>query len=121
MVVGLASAAGSGCVAMPRAQCGPGGDHRVRPVGDRASDPVCVLVGELVTAQAEIDYLMGLLGDYLDDDLPTLQEHDIRFQVIGQIDRLPDSVRSRALRNVRLTAGIPGSGDVLGTQLRRSR
>jgi len=55
--------------------------------------------------QREIDYLMDLLADFLDAELATLQENDIRFQVIGQFHRLPERVRAKAQRNIAATVG----------------
>ena len=40
----------------------------------------------------EIDELMILLEEYLQKELLTLMENGIRFQTIGHIDRLPQSV-----------------------------
>jgi undecaprenyl diphosphate synthase len=41
----------------------------------------------------EIDFLMGLLGDFLRGELPTLQENGVRLEAIGRLERLPVEVR----------------------------
>ncbi|BCA79855.1 isoprenyl transferase [Desulfuromonas sp. AOP6] len=42
---------------------------------------------------AEIDALMSLLARYLANDLPKMLGEGIRFNVIGEIERLPDDVQ----------------------------
>ena len=41
----------------------------------------------------EVNTLMSLLREYLRQELKTLQEHDIAFNVIGRIEELPEPVR----------------------------
>lgn len=41
----------------------------------------------------EVDALMGLLGRFLQKELPSLQERRIRLNAIGEIDRLPQEIR----------------------------
>jgi len=43
--------------------------------------------------QTEVSGLMFLLRRFLETERPTLLENDIRLNVIGQIDRLPEAVR----------------------------
>lgn len=43
----------------------------------------------------EVEGLMGLLVDYLDSERKTILDNDIRFQAIGELDRLPADVRGR--------------------------
>ena len=43
--------------------------------------------------QTEVSGLMFLLRRFLETERPTLVENDIRLNVIGQIDRLPEAVR----------------------------
>jgi len=52
----------------------------------------------------EVSFLMHLLGDYLDQELPTLQENGVRLEAIGRLERLPESAREKLDRNLRLTA-----------------
>lgn len=53
----------------------------------------------------EVEGLMRLLADYLDGELPTLMEHDVRLTVIGQPERLPERVQERLRRVMAATAG----------------
>jgi undecaprenyl diphosphate synthase len=43
--------------------------------------------------QAEVDFLMQLLREYLKREMPTLQKNNIRFLVIGRPGDLPESVQ----------------------------
>jgi len=42
--------------------------------------------------QDEVNELMALLEGYLQKEMPTLMEHRIRFNTIGRIHRLPESI-----------------------------
>jgi undecaprenyl diphosphate synthase len=53
----------------------------------------------------EVKALMGLLGRYLESELDTMCSRQIRFQVIGEIDRLPEAVGEVLQRTVVQTAG----------------
>jgi undecaprenyl diphosphate synthase len=44
--------------------------------------------------QAEIDVLMGLLERFLRHELGTLQDNGVRLEAIGNLERLPTSVRA---------------------------
>ena len=46
--------------------------------------------------QKEVDALMNLLEEFLRDKRETLLKNNIRLNVIGSIERLPDFVRNRA-------------------------
>jgi undecaprenyl diphosphate synthase len=46
-----------------------------------------------VRPQHEIDFLMGLLEDFLRSELPTLMQNQVRLEAIGRIERLPLAVR----------------------------
>ena len=48
---------------------------------------------------SEVNTLMELLKEYLREELPEIQENDIRFLTIGRVDDLPSSVQ-RALKHV---------------------
>ncbi|PLX96869.1 MAG: isoprenyl transferase [Desulfuromonas sp.] len=41
----------------------------------------------------EVQSLMSLLGQYLGTELPLLVEHQIRFRVIGDLEKLPQAIR----------------------------
>ena len=43
----------------------------------------------------EIRELMGLLVEFLDQELPSLQRHQIRLRAIGRLERLPAPVAAR--------------------------
>ena len=43
--------------------------------------------------QAEVDFLMRLLREYLKRELPTIHKNNIRLLVIGRSADLPDAVR----------------------------
>ena len=43
--------------------------------------------------QAEVDFLMRLLREYLKRELPTIQKNNIRLLVIGRSEQLPGNVR----------------------------
>jgi len=54
--------------------------------------------------QKEIDELMLLLEEFLQKELQTMQENEIRFQTIGHVERLPQSV-IRWIRKVEQETG----------------
>ena len=56
--------------------------------------------------RGEVDNLMRLLQRYLDSECPHLTQSDVRFNVIGRRDRIPDSLR-RSITHVeeRTSAG----------------
>jgi undecaprenyl diphosphate synthase len=58
--------------------------------------------------QAEVDFLMRLLREYLKRELPTIHENNIRLLVIGRPAQLSDAVRSDLEDAMRLTAGNSG-------------
>ncbi len=58
---------------------------------------------------AEVAALMRLLADYLDGELPTLMANRVRLAAIGDLDRLPDSVRSRLAAARAATAANAGT------------
>ena len=45
--------------------------------------------------EREVRFLMRLLEDYLEGELPTLRENGVRLKAIGRLDRLPARVRDR--------------------------
>ncbi len=58
--------------------------------------------------QAEVDFLMRLLREYLKRELPEIHKNNIRLVVIGRSSQLPDAVRSDIEQGMRLTAGNTG-------------
>ncbi|MDM4014330.1 isoprenyl transferase [Roseiconus lacunae] len=63
--------------------------------------------------QQELDFLMELLERYLVEERPLIMEQQLRLQVIGRRDRLPDSVIKEMNETIRLSAGNPGTKLVL--------
>ncbi|MEZ6195803.1 MAG: polyprenyl diphosphate synthase [Planctomycetota bacterium] len=45
--------------------------------------------------RSEIDFLLGLLGEFLESERPTIMENRIRFRAIGRIAEFPESLRDR--------------------------
>jgi undecaprenyl diphosphate synthase len=58
--------------------------------------------------RAETGFLMSLLREYVNKELPTLQRNNIRLQFIGRSEELPDSVRVVMERSTNLTS--PNTG-----------
>jgi undecaprenyl diphosphate synthase len=58
--------------------------------------------------QAEVDFLMRLLREYLKRELPTIHENNIRLLVIGRPAQLSQAVRTDLEDAMRLTAGNSG-------------
>jgi len=56
----------------------------------------------------EVRFLMGLLEDYLERELPTLMDNRIRLEAIGRLERLPEGPRRLLERNLAETAGNRG-------------
>ena len=62
---------------------------------------------------SEVEDLMKLLKTYLDSELPTLLDNNIRLRAIGNLDRLPFAVRSALRRNIDRTQHNTGMDLVL--------
>jgi undecaprenyl diphosphate synthase len=58
--------------------------------------------------QAEVDFLMRLLREYLSRELPSIHKNNIKLQVIGRSEQLPDAVRLDIEDGMRLTASNTG-------------
>lgn len=56
----------------------------------------------------EVQSLMALLGDYLKTELPLLEQHRIRFRVIGDLARLPESIHHSLQSTIDQTADHDG-------------
>ena len=53
--------------------------------------------------EAEVDFLMRLLREYLKREMPSIHKNNIRFIVIGRSAQLPESVRKDIADAMRLT------------------
>jgi undecaprenyl diphosphate synthase len=58
--------------------------------------------------QAEVDFLMRLLREYLKRELPSIHKNNIRLLIIGRSADLPDAVRKDIEHGMRLTARNTG-------------
>ena len=58
--------------------------------------------------QAEVDFLMRLLREYLKRELPAIHKNNIRLLVIGREEDLPEAVRKDIEHGMRMTARNTG-------------
>jgi undecaprenyl diphosphate synthase len=58
--------------------------------------------------EAEVDFLMRLLREYLKREMPSIHKNNIRFMVIGRLSQLPESVRKDVCDAMQLTASNTG-------------
>jgi undecaprenyl diphosphate synthase len=58
--------------------------------------------------EAEVDFLMRLLREYLKRELPAIHKNDIRMIFIGRSQQLPEAVQKDIAESMRLTAGNTG-------------
>jgi undecaprenyl diphosphate synthase len=58
--------------------------------------------------QAEVEFLMRLLREYLKRELPTIQKNNIRLLFIGRSAQLPEGVREDMKESMQATAGNTG-------------
>lgn len=56
----------------------------------------------------EINFLMGLPGQYLQSELPELVKNNVRIKLIGDPERLPAKVRAAVDRGVKATVNNTG-------------
>jgi undecaprenyl diphosphate synthase len=63
--------------------------------------------------QAELDFLMHLLEQYLVEERRTIMDQGLRLKVIGRRDRLPASVLEQMQRTLEMSAANPGTQLVL--------
>lgn len=63
--------------------------------------------------QEEVSALMKLFEQYLEIELSKLVENDIRLRAVGDLERLPESVRSILDRVMQTTAGHQGMDLIL--------
>jgi undecaprenyl diphosphate synthase len=57
----------------------------------------------------EVSFLMDLLADFIDSELPTMHEHGVRLTAIGRLARLPGRVRERLDHAIAVTAHNPST------------
>lgn len=57
----------------------------------------------------ELEFLMFLLSEYLVQERETMMQNNIRLQIIGQRDRIPDNVQAEMDRSLEMTAGNTGT------------
>src|SRR5690348_1687404 len=58
--------------------------------------------------QAEVEFLMRLLREYLKKELPSIHKNNIRLLIIGRSAQLPDAVQNDIEKAMRLTAQNTG-------------
>src|SRR5277367_292509 len=58
--------------------------------------------------QAEIDFLMQLLREYLRQEMPLIQKNNIRMRFLGRMDELPAGVQHDVRESMEKTAGNQG-------------
>ncbi len=58
--------------------------------------------------QAEVDFLMRLLREYLKRELPSIHKNNIRLLIIGRSEQLPEGVRKDIEYGMRMTARNTG-------------
>ena len=63
--------------------------------------------------QAELDFLMHLLEQYLIEERKAIMEQSLRLQVIGRRDRLPENVLQQMDRTISMSEKNPGTRLVL--------
>lgn len=63
--------------------------------------------------QTEVTALLKLLEEYLERELPTLLEREIRFKMIGDLEDFPESLRELILKVERETSDLRGMTLVL--------
>src|SRR5580693_4652183 len=68
----------------------------------------CLSVENWKRPQAEIDFLMALLHEYLLAERIEIMEQNIRFTTIGRRSELPDQVLREIDENIRLSQGNTG-------------
>lgn len=59
---------------------------------------------------SEVETLFNLLDDFLESQLSRLQDREIRFNTIGNLDGLPDFLQDRLIKAREQTAGNEGLG-----------
>jgi len=52
----------------------------------------------------EVEYLIGLIGDFIEEKLKMLMENDVRLRILGDIHELPFDIRREVERAIELTS-----------------
>ena len=63
--------------------------------GIKCADFVCILNRKLAKTKKEVSALMELFYEFLEKELHTMLENNVRFQLIGERDKLPDFLQDR--------------------------
>ena len=69
----------------------------------------CLSTDNWKCPQAELDFLMALLHEYLLAERTEIMEQNIRFTTIGRREGLPPSVLTEMDENIRLSSGNTGT------------
>lgn len=56
----------------------------------------------------EVDYLMGLLAEMVDQELPHLQERNVRMDVLGELSKVPVKSRRKLEEAISVTSSNTG-------------
>lgn len=68
----------------------------------------CLSIENWKRPKLELDQLMRLLRRYLIDERPTIMKQNVRLQVIGRREGLPDSVLREMDKSIEMSAGNTG-------------
>ena len=82
-------------------------------VGIEAVTLYCLSSENWKRPQAELDFLMHLLEQYLVEERRTIMDQGLRLKVIGRRDRLPHSVIAEMNKTLEMSAKNPGTQLVL--------
>ena len=105
---------------MPRIEGHRRGVLTVRDISETASDVgiealtlYCLSSENWKRPQAELDFLMHLLEQYLIEERRTIMQQKMRLRVIGRRDRLPPAVIREMNKTMEMSKGNPGTQLVL--------
>ncbi|TWU59791.1 Decaprenyl diphosphate synthase-like protein [Rubripirellula tenax] len=82
-------------------------------IGVEAVTLYCLSSENWKRPQAELDFLMHLLEQYLIEERRTIMDQGLRLKVIGRRDRLPPAVIEEMDRTLQMSASNPGTQLVL--------
>tara|TARA_R110002049_G_scaffold2750_2_gene21672 strand:+ start:536237 stop:537004 length:768 start_codon:yes stop_codon:yes gene_type:complete len=82
-------------------------------IGIEAVTLYCLSSENWKRPQAELDFLMHLLEQYLVEERRTIMDQGLRLKVIGRRDRLPDGVIAEMNKTLEMSASNPGTQLVL--------
>ena len=105
---------------LPRIEGHRRGVNTVRAISETASELgieaitlYCLSSENWKRPQAELDFLMHLLEQYLIEERRTIMDQGLRLRVIGRRDRLPENVLKEMDMTLELSANNPGTSLVL--------